>query len=337
MSRGCIWTLVGIGVTFFLVIVTVIVVPLFVFDIVTSAPRVPVSTFITTDTAFAITIDPNQSGLPAMFAEGARQDADGIKFLMPHELGVVFDVDNSFSTRTATFILSPRHLGPALKMFLGNPRFFSTADGMNVDGIDTWDTESMVNEHGALILRGRGIVADDSRTYVQGNWTEFGNHVPVTLEGGHFAELVVANHDGRAVLILGNEALPAGSLEPTPAEALPSEAAEAPVEMENPVPAATDTDPIAIVRDIVSLRLTVDFAEPDLYTVGIQGRSPNPEAAARARKTLTALRESLAETYKQDGVMLEGEIVNQGERVSGDLRVTGVRPLVVRSIRANMQ
>lgn len=338
MNRGCIWALVGIGVTLLLLIVVVIAVPLFAFDIITTAPRVPVTTFITPDTVLALSIDPNRSGLPAMFAEGTGQDSSGIRFVLPHEFGIVIDVDATQAERTMTLMMSPRHLGPLIKFFFGNSAHFSTANGMDISGIDTWESEAVVEESGALILRGHGKIDEADRTFVQTNWSQEGTRSPVSLEGNHVLELSIVNHDGSAVLGFPNEDLaPALAHDPPLVEAPLSEPASEPVET---VAAESDgpiLNPIDVVRDIHSLYLTVDYADPDLFTIAVAATCPNPDAAVRAQKALTDIADAMVASYKRDGIVLDGGFVVREARVSGELRLTGVRPLVVRTIRENMQ
>jgi hypothetical protein len=338
MSRGCIWTLVGIGVTLLLLIIVVIAVPLIALDIVTTAPRVPVTTFITPNTVLALSIDPNRSGLPTMFAEGARQDSSGIRFVLPHELGIVLDVDATQAERTMTLMMSPRHLGPLIELFFGDSAYFSTAKAMDINGIDTWDSEAVVEESGALILRGHGTIDEADRTFVQTNWAQDGTRLPVSLEGSHVLELSIVNHDGSAVLAFPNEDLaPALAQDPPLVEDTQSEPTSDPAET---VAAESDgpiLNPIDVVRDIHSLYLTVDYAEPDLFTIAVAATCPNPDAAVRAQKALTDIAEAMVAGYRRDGVVLDGGFVVRDARVSGDLRLTGVRPLVVRTIRENMQ
>lgn len=338
MSRGCIWTIVGIGVTLLLLIMAVIAVPLIAFDIATTAPRVPVTTFITPDTVLALSIDPNRSGLPAMFAEGARQDSSGIRFVLPHELGIVIDVNATQTGRTMTLMMSPRHLGPLIKLFFGNPAYFSTANGMEINGIDTWDSEAVVEESGALILRGHGTIDETDRTFVQTNWAQDGTRLPVSLEGNHVLELSIVNHDGSAVLGFPNEDLtPALAQDPPLVDETQSEPTSDPAETVAAESGEFVFNPIDVVRDIHSLYLTVDYAEPDLFTIAVAATCLNPEAAVRAQKALTEIAEAMVGIYKRDGVVLDGGFVVRETRVSGELRLTGVRPLVVRTIRENMQ
>ena len=356
MSRGCVVALVVFGVSVLLLIVLLVVVPLYVFDVLDSAPRVPVSTFLTNDTVAAIAVDPNHEAFIAMLDQrGSR-----VSWFLPHEAGVVVDLDSARKKRTVTFAGSPKHLGPAFMMMFNEASkvaIEAAEQEKGTPGIDTWLTRSLTREKGAIILRGEGAVDAESEAMAGKHWPEVAPRTPVKLEGGHAVEVVMQNHSGEAILALE----PFYRIEPEPVE--PAEASSEPNAVE-PAPeadattenlaepvadaqaeAASSSEPEAANTDqstenaeaaeeqsagpllelASELKAIGDFTETGDFKIAVTVRAKDQASAEESKKILDVVREASAADAKEDEISVTGETIIAGDVVTGEFVYSGFK------------
>lgn len=358
MSRGCVIALVVCGVSVLLLIVLLVIVPLYVFDVLDSAPRVPVSTFVTNDTVAAIVVDPNH----AQFISMLDQRGSRVSWFLPHEAGVVVDLDPARKKRTVTFAGSPKHLGPAFMMMFNeaSKAAIQAAEQENgAPGIDTWLTRSLTREKGAIILRGEGAVDAKSEALAGKHWPEIAPRTPVKLEGGHAIEAVMQNHSGEAILALE----PFYRMEPKPAE--PAEAPSEP-NAETDAPAAeaeatagsdvtptpeapsetaspsnidgVETDPSAdsaeatddqsagpLLELASELKVIGDFTESGDFKIVVTVHAKDQASAEESKKILDVVREASAKDSKANDISVGGETKIAGDVVTGEFVFSGFK------------
>lgn len=342
MRRGCIITLVVTGILVILLFVVCIVVPLFMFDVVTSGPHIPTASFAGPDTVAILTILPAKSGIAGMVAESMEQPRNALDFYVPWECGAVLDLDPAGTTRTLTMTASPRHLGPLAMLFFGNPDVFPSTT-IEVAGIESWRSRAVVNERGAMVLRGDGTLSPEIKAWADERWPEAVQATAPELKGGHFAELVVDNHGGRGFLALeGLLGIAPETLPPAPVaeadagestngeSALPAEMPEGGLDSEK---TAEPLDWLHLVADIQSVRMTADFEEPDLYLVHLEADCPTAEAAGRVVSGLERTMNATTEFWSRREITIDSSIIEEQNRVLGEFSVTGVRPQVVDAIK----
>lgn len=355
MSRGCVIALVAFGVSVLLLVVLLVVVPLYVFDVLDSAPRVPVSTFLTNDTVAAIAVDPNHAQLVAMLDQrGSR-----VSWFLPHEAGVVVDLDPARKKRTVTVAGSPKHLGPAFMMMFNEVSEVAIQDSESrgdTPGIDRWLTRSLTREKGAIILRGEGAVDTESESLAATHWPEVALRTPAKLEGGHAVEVVLQNHGGEAILALE----PFYRLEPEPTEtaensiepnAETSPEAEAPVETDSAPQAEAPADMNAtedsasaeaeqnegdgeseappsagpLLEWASELKVIGDFTEASDFKLVVTARMKDEVSAAKAKELLDGIRESSVEDMKEDNISMSGETVVARDVVTAEFIFSGFK------------
>jgi len=343
------------GVSVVSLVVLLVIVPLYVFDVLDSAPRVPVASFLTNDTVAAISVDPNQAQFIAMLDQrGSR-----VSWLLPHEAGLVVDLDSARKKRTVTFAGSPKHLGPAIMMMFNEASkaaIQAAEQEKGTSGIDTWLTRSLTREKGAIILRGEGAVDAESEALAGRHWPEVAPRTPVKLEGGHAIEVVIQNHSGEAILALE----PFYRMEPKPAEspsdpdaetvapAAESEAtaesaaatvAEPQAEAASPSQTeAAEADPSAgsaedtdeqsagpLFELASELKVIGDFTEVGDFKIVVTARAKDRASADESITILDVVREASATEAKENEITVTGETTIAGDVVTGEFIFSGFK------------
>lgn len=197
MNRGCLVALIAFAVCVIFLFIVVPLCALYMFDVIRSAPRVPVAAFVTDKTVAAVVVDPNQPS----FLDMINQGGGNWGWFLPYEAGIVADLDPAGKTRTVTLAGSPKHLGPLIMMMFGDKNAFPVHQ-LETPGIDTWLTPALTREKGALILRGTGAVETETEKLAVAHWPEAAPRVPVKLEGGHAVEAIIQNHSGEGIRAL---------------------------------------------------------------------------------------------------------------------------------------
>ncbi|MCC6796632.1 MAG: hypothetical protein IT366_16035 [Candidatus Hydrogenedentes bacterium] len=358
MSRGCVIALVVFGVSVLLLVVLLLVVPLYVFDIIDSAPRVPVASFVTNDTVAAIALDPNHEQFIAMM----DQRGSPMSYFLPHEAGVVVDLDPMRKKRTVTIAGSPKHLGPAFMMMFNEVSKaaieVSEKEG-DTPGIDTWLTKSLTREKGAIILRGEGAVDAESEALAGKHWPEVAPRTGVKLEGGHAIEIVMQNHSGEAILALEpfyrierqsaepleHRGEPSTETAAPLAEAQVAEAsvtasgAEAMAEAQLPLDTevakteqsteggeATEEQSAGPLLELASeLSVIGDFTETGDFKILVTARAKDAASAEKSKKILDDIREASVRDVEDDEISVTGDTKIAGEVVTGEFIFSGFK------------
>ncbi len=347
MNRGCLIALVAFGVCVLVLIVLVVVVPLYMFDIMRSAPRVPVATFLTDDSVAAITVDPNHKELIDLLNRGGSR----MSWFLPYEVGAVVDLDPTRKTRTVTLAGSPKHLGPAFTMMFGDKNAFP-ASKMETGGIDTWLTPALTREKGALILRGTGAVEAETEALAAARWPVAAPRTPVKLEGGHAIEGVIHNESGEGFLALepffrvDADEVAAGDhsagvsaeapksetvVEPPAVESKPAAEAE-PADKTLDLPAEAGADgekdevsAAGLLEYAVEVRVMGDFTEAGDFKLAITARAKDSENAALAKTLLDGLRDVAQTDMKKDEITVTGATTISGEVVTSEIVFSGYK------------
>ena len=356
MSRGCVIALVVFGVSVVSLVVLLVIVPLYVFDVLDSAPRIPVSSFLTDDTVAAIAVDPNHEAFIAMLDQrGSR-----FSWFLPHEAGVVVDLDPARNKRTVTFAGSPKHLGPAFMMMFNEASkaaIQAAEQEEGTPGIDTWMTRSLTREKGAIVLRGEGAVDEESEALAGKHWPEVAPRTPVKLEGGHAIEVVMQNHSGEAILALE----PFYRMEPEPAESTeaPSgadaetvepaadaeatdDSADAPeVEAPAKVTSLPETDENTgnakaaeeqsagpLLELASELKVIGDFTEAGDFKLVVTAHAKDQASAEESKKILDVVRDASATDAKENEITVTGGTTIAGDVVTGEFIYSGFKDRV---------
>ena len=347
MNRGCLIALVAFGVCVLVLIVLVVVVPLYMFDIIRSAPRVPVATFLTDNSVAAITVDPNHKELIDLLNRGGNR----MSWFLPYEAGAVVDLDPARKTRTVTFAGSPKHLGPAFMMMFGDKNAFPVSD-METKGIDTWLTPALTREKGAIIFRGAGAVEAETEALAVAHWPVAAPRKPVKLEGGHAIEGVIHNESGEGFLALepffridaekvaaGGNTAGASAEAPESETVVESPAAESkPAAESEPANKALDTptdsgtegkkeevSAAGLLEYAAEVRVLGDFTEAGDFKLAITARAKDAENAALAKTLLDGLRDVAQTDMKEDEITVTGATTISGEVVTSEIIFSGYK------------
>lgn len=349
MNRGCLIALIAFAACMLLLLVLVVVVPLYVFDILDSAPRVPVATFLTGDTVAALTIDPNRQELYNLINQGGNR----LSWFLPHEAGVVVDLDSARKKRTVTLAGSPKHLGPAFMLMFSDKNAFGLADleaSGGARGIDRWVTPALTREKGAIILRGEGAVEPETETLAATHWPEAAPRTPIQLEGGHVIEAVIRNDGGEGILALepflrvdtdklqedataanDTEANGPAQADVTPAAEAPAEevaaqdtkAAEAPAAPESVV--SGDDSALGLLLYATEIKVLGDFAEGGDFKIAIAARTKDAAGAEAASEVIDGLREIARTELEKEDITVTGETATAGGVVTGEIVYSGYK------------
>ena len=355
MNRGCLITVAIFGGAIFVLIVLAIGVPMVMFDVVRSAPKVPTSTFLTDHTVAAFRIDPNQKELISILnATGARFD-----WFFPHEAGAVVDLDASRKTRTLTLAGSPKHLGPLFLLLFNDDEMFHPEE-LEIPGIDHWMTRKLTREKGALILRGTGSVTPEAEALVAASWPERGPRKAAVLEGNHSIELAIENRGGEAVLALQplvEEEQPAEADKPQPssdasvpdrpagdmkveAESAGAESNSAAVSAEKDEadePAESSPDAAGLLHVVNAIRLSGDFTGDDAFTFTTVLECKDSAGVESVKTVLDGIREEIQTAAKEEELTAECRVAVSGTNVTHTCVLTGIRPRITKWIRENQR
>ncbi|NUM54248.1 MAG: hypothetical protein HUU46_11440 [Candidatus Hydrogenedentes bacterium] len=340
MNRGCLIALVVFAVCMVLLVVLVVVVPLYVFDIIDSAPRVPVATFLTEDSVAAMVIDPNHQELINLI----DQQGQRWSWFLPHELGAVVDLDAARKKRTVTFAGSPKHLGPAFMLMFGNKDALPLQEleregGMR--GIDTLLTPAFTREKGAIILRGEGAVEPETESIAAEHWPEAAPRVPPKLTGGHVLEVVIRNDGGEAILALepfirvepgtaAESSTAAANADAQPAaEAAPEAASEGETtqgegEAESTEQAGNnDASALGLLLYASEITAHGDFTEGGDFKITIVARVKDEASIEAATAIVDGLRDIAKSESEKDEITVTGATTAADGVVTGEIVYSG--------------
>ena len=337
MNRGCLIALVAFGICVLILIVTVVVVPLYMFDVIRSAPRVPVATFLTENSVAAIVVDPNHKP----FLDLINQGGGNFGWFLPHEVGAIVDLDATRKTRTVTIAGSPKHLGPAIKMMFSDPNAFP-ASKMETAGIDTWLTPTLTSERGALILRGEGAVAPETETIAATHWPEAAPRTPIELEGGHALESVIQNEGGVGILALepffrvdvkeGDSSESSADAEAEDPNVEPSaesnpaaESEELPAESAAEMEKQEQESVLGLLLYASNIRLIGDFTDAGDFKLTLTARAKDAENAALAVELVDGLREVIRTEMEKDEISVTGATTVAGDVVTAEVIYSGYK------------
>lgn len=354
MNRGCLIALIAFAACMLLLLVLVVVVPLYVFDILDSAPRVSVATFVTGDTVAALTIDPNHQKLYDLIDQGGNR----LSWFLPHEAGVVVDLDSARKKRTVTLAGSPKHLGPAFMLMFSDKNALGLADlesNGGAKGIDTWTTPALTREKGAIILRGEGAVEPETETLAATYWPEAAPRTPIQLEGGHVIEAVIRNDGGEGILALepffrvdmaklqedataANDTAADDTAANGPTHEVETSSAEAPDEEdaaqdtgateEQPAPESVtsgDESALGLLLCATEIKILGDFTEGGDFKIAIAARTKDEAGAEAASEVIDGLREVARTELKKEDITVTGETAAAGGVVTGEIVYSGYK------------
>ena len=263
--------------------------------------------------AVLLHVDSNDRSVQALVEYALASEAallrDWILESLPYSATLSLEPENAGRSEMVFAMSMPRLAG--LLEWRADPSFWTWFDAQEVDRLSR-------EAPGLWVVHSHLPVSESVQAEAAARW-QAGEDEALRLGGGHVAELLIDNRDGRAYVALEpllNPPLQAGDLPPKEA------------------PAVDAASLAAVFARIESAWAAFDMPANDRGVLRFEVVCPNARAAESLHFFAVMLRDSISRTcWEEQRIRVQGDVLRDDRVLTGAFTMTGIRDAFVKQVR----